>query len=168
MPSCKTTRGHDGLPRRMDTSEIQVIRDWPTPRRGKDVQSFLGFANFYRRFIATYSDITVPLTRLTRKDAPWVWSLQCEDAFQLLKTAFTLAPILHHFDPSLPPVVETDASGILSVRTEDGQVHPSRSSVAPYLVPISTTTLTIWSYSPSSKLSRPGNIISSLVTIRST
>jgi len=55
---------------RMDTSKIQVIHDWPTPRKGKDVQSFLGFANFYRRFIASYSDITVPLTRLTRKGAP--------------------------------------------------------------------------------------------------
>ena len=119
--------GPDGL--RMDESKIQVIRDWPTPRKVKDIQSFLGFANFYRRFISSYSDITVPLTRLTRKDAPWAWSSQCEDAFQLLKMAFTSAPILHHFDPALPPVVETDASdyavaGILSVRTDDGEIHP--------------------------------------------
>ena len=73
-------RGHAGPPRfrdwigpdglRMDTSKIQVIHDWPTPQKGKDVQSFLGFANLYRRFIASYSDITVPLTRLTRKGAP--------------------------------------------------------------------------------------------------
>lgn len=119
--------GPDGL--RMDEAKIQVIRDWPTPRKVKDVQSFLGFANFYWRFIATYSNIVVPLTRLTQKDTPWTWSSQCEDAFQLLKTAFTSAPILHHFDPTLPPVVETDASdyaiaGILSVRTEDGEIHP--------------------------------------------
>ena len=119
--------GPDGL--RMDDAKIQVIRDWPTPRKVKDIQSFLGFANFYRRFIASYSDIVVPLTRLTRKDAPWVWSPRCEDAFQLLKVAFTTAPILHHFDPSLPPVVETDASdyaiaGIFSVRTDDGEIRP--------------------------------------------
>ena len=119
--------GPDGL--RMDNAKIQVIRDWPTPRRVKDVQSFLGFANFYRRFIASYSDITIPLTRLTHKDAPWVWSSQCEDAFQLLKAAFTSAPILHHFEPSLPPVVETDASdyaiaGVFLVRTDDGDIHP--------------------------------------------
>jgi hypothetical protein len=117
----------DGL--RMDKSKVQVIRDWPTPRKVKDIQSFLGFANFYRRFITSYSEITVPLTRLTRKDARWVWSPQCEAAFQLLKMAFTMAPILHHFDPSLPPVVETDASdyaimGILSLHTEDGEVRP--------------------------------------------
>jgi len=129
--------GHDGLPRflfgpdglQTDTSKIRVIRDWSTPRNAKDVQSFLGLANPDRRFIAWYPGVTVPLTRLTRKDAPWVWSLQCDDAFQLLKTAFTSAPILRHFDPSLPPVVETDASdyaiaSILSVRTEDGQIPP--------------------------------------------
>jgi len=119
--------GPDGL--QMDTSKIQVIRDWSTPRNAKDVQSFLGFTTFHRQFIASYPGLTVPPTRLTRKDAPWVWSLQCEDAFQLLKTAFTSAPILHHFDPSLPPVVETDASdyaiaGILSVRAEDSQIPP--------------------------------------------
>ena len=68
--------GPDGL--RMDTSKIQVTRDWPTPRKGKDVQSFLGLANIYRRFIASYSDITVPLPRFTREDAPWVWCSQCE------------------------------------------------------------------------------------------
>jgi len=84
--------------------------------------------------------------------------------------AFISAYILHDFDRSLPPVVETDASdyaiaGILSVHTEDSQVHRSRPSVAPYLVPSSTTTLTTRSCSPPSKLSRPDNIISSLVTI---
>ena len=113
----------------MDESKIKVIQDWPAPRKVKEVQSFLGFANFYRRFIAHYSKITVPLTRLTRKSAPWYWSPECDLAFRLLKEAFTTAPILHHFDPTLPPVVETDASdyaiaGIISLRTDDGDVHP--------------------------------------------
>ena len=71
----------------------------------------------------------VPLMRLTRKNSPWNWSLACDKAFNLLKSAFTTAPILVHFDPALPPVVETDASdyaiaGIFSVRTDDGKVHP--------------------------------------------
>ena len=47
----------------MDPAKIQVILDWPEPRRVKDIQSFLGFANFYRRFIYNFSDLTVPLTR---------------------------------------------------------------------------------------------------------
>jgi hypothetical protein len=113
----------------MDEAKVQVIRDWPTPRKVKEVQSFLGFANFYRRFIANYSDMSVPLTRLTRKNVRWEWSPVCQEAFRLLKDAFTSAPALHHFDPALPPIVETDASdyaiaGILSLRAADGDVHP--------------------------------------------
>jgi len=94
----------------MDPAKIQAIHDWPTPRKVREIQSFLGFANFYRRFIAEYSNMTVPLTRLTRKDAKWTWMPACEEAFGLLKESFILAPILHHFDPSLPPIVKTDAS----------------------------------------------------------
>ena len=76
-----------------------------------------------------YTNIVIPLTRLTQKDSPWLWSMPCEDAFQLLKTAFTTAPILHRFNPSLLPVVETDASdyaiaGVLSLRAEDGEIYP--------------------------------------------
>ena len=117
----------DGL--KMDDSKVQVIRDWLTPRKVKDVQSFLGFANFYHRFIANYSDMSVPLTRLTRKSIRWEWTPECQEAFRLLKDTFTSAPILHHFDPALPPIVETDASdyavaGILSLRTDDGDIHP--------------------------------------------
>ena len=113
----------------MDNAKIQVIRDWPVPRKVKDVQSFLGFANFYHRFIAKFSEITVPLMCLTRKDAPWIWSPACNKAFNLLELAFTSAPVLHHFDPALLPVVETDASnyaiaGILLLRTDDGEVRP--------------------------------------------
>ena len=55
----------------MSSDKIKTILDWPTPQKVKDIQSFLGFANFYRRFIPFYSDITIPLTRLLRKDAPW-------------------------------------------------------------------------------------------------
>ena len=104
----------------MDETKIQVIRDWPTPRKVKEIQSFLSFSNLYHDFIANYSDMTVLLTCLTRKNAPWVWSPACEEAFRLLKNAFTSAPILHHYNHSLPPIVETDASnyaiaGIFSV-----------------------------------------------------
>jgi hypothetical protein len=82
----------DGI--HMDDAKIQVIQDWPVPKKVKDVQSFLGFSNFYRRFIFTYSNLTVPLMRLTRKNAQWFWSPTCQEAFILLKKAFTLAPIL--------------------------------------------------------------------------
>ena len=117
----------DGI--KMDESKVQVIQDWPTPRKVKDVQSFLGFTNFYRRFIANYSDMSVPLNRLTCKGVKWVWSPACQEAFKLLKDAFLSAPVLHHFNPSLPPIVETDASdyavaGIFSLRADNSNIHP--------------------------------------------
>jgi len=117
----------DGLT--MSPDKIQTISDWPEPRKVKDIQSFLGFANFYRWFIFNYSDIVVPLTRLTWKDTPWNFSEDCQCSFNALKHAFTTAPILTHFIPDTPIIVETDASdyavtGILSITCADGEIHP--------------------------------------------
>ena len=94
----------------MDPVKVQTIQDWPEPRKVKDVQSFLGFANFYRRFIHEYSEIVVPLTRLTRKDLKWNFSDACRDAFNKLKTAFLSTPVLTHWILDTPMSVETDAS----------------------------------------------------------
>ena len=112
----------------MDQSKVQTIQDWPEPRKVKDIQSFLGITNFYRRFISGYSDIVVPLTRLTRKGTPWNFMDQAWSAFKLLKSAFTSAPVLTHWVPDRPIIVETDASdyalgAILSIETDSGEVH---------------------------------------------
>jgi hypothetical protein len=117
----------DGLT--MSADKVSTIQDWPEPRKVKDIQSFLGFANFYRRFIFNYSDIVVPLTRLTRKDTPWNFSDDCRAAFCKLKQAFSSAPILTQWVPDTPIIVETDASdyaiaGILSIRCPDDEVRP--------------------------------------------
>ena len=80
------------------------------PKNVKDVQSFLGFANFYRRFIANYSAIAKPLTNLTRKEVKFEMTTKCIAAFNELKGAFTTAPVLAHFHPEYPTIVETDAS----------------------------------------------------------
>src|ERR1700720_2629224 len=61
----------------MDPAKIQTIQDWPEPRKVNDIQKFLGFANFYRRFIDNYSDIVIPLTRLTRKSNKWNFNDKC-------------------------------------------------------------------------------------------
>lgn len=116
---------------RMDPAKIQTILDWQRPRDGNvtDVRSFLGFCNFYRRFIKGYSRITRNLNALTKSGVPWVWSDNCETAFNLLKEAITSAPILRHFDRTKTSYVECDASdwvysGILSQEDNEGVLHP--------------------------------------------
>ncbi|KAI0992808.1 hypothetical protein K3495_g15376 [Podosphaera aphanis] len=94
----------------MDLSKIQTIQDWKPPVNIRGVQSFLGFANFYHKFIAKYSKVATPLFALTKKDSKFVWTPECQLAFDALKTAFISEPILCHFDPSLKTVLETDAS----------------------------------------------------------
>ena len=75
----------------MSDDKIKIIQDWPEPKKVKDIQSFLGFANFYCRFIFNYLDIVIPLTCLTRKNIPWKFDSSCQDAFNSLKKAFTSA-----------------------------------------------------------------------------
>jgi Reverse transcriptase (RNA-dependent DNA polymerase)/RNase H-like domain found in reverse transcriptase len=113
----------------MSVDKIQTIQDCPEPRKVKDIQSFLGFANFYRRFIYNYSDITVPLTQLTRKGTPGVFTKECRESFNFLKKAFTSAPILLHWVPDKPMVMETDTSDyalgtIMSLFNDEGVLHP--------------------------------------------
>ena len=108
---------HDKLA--MDPGKISAVNEWSAPTCVKGVQSFLGFANYYRRFIKDYSRICSPLFDLTKKDQPYIWTPACQSAFEYLKTQFTSAPILKHFDPSLETILETDASdrvvsGVLS------------------------------------------------------
>lgn len=117
----------------MANDKVKAIVDWPTPRKVKDIQSFLRFANFYRRFIYNYSNIVMPLTRLTRKDSLWLWSAQCQQAFDTLKFTFTHALILSHWEPDCQLIVETDASdytlaAILSIKLEDKKFTQSHSS----------------------------------------
>ena len=82
--------------------KVKVIQDWPEPQKVKDVQLFLGFANFYCRFIHNYSDLTVPLTRLTWKGTPWSFSDSCCTLFETLKKAFITAPVLAQWEPRDP------------------------------------------------------------------
>jgi len=126
----------------MSDAKVKTIQEWPEPKKVKDIQSFLGFANFYRRFIFNYSDIVILLTRLTRKDTPWNLDDKYRKAFNTLKQAFTSTPILTHWVPDTQLIVETDASdytltAILSIITKDNDLHPvvfhSRTFSAPEL-----------------------------------
>jgi len=66
---------------KMDLAKLEGIRDWPTPTTVKQVWSFLGFGNFYRKFIRHYADIAWPLNNLTKKDLVWNWTDTCQEAF---------------------------------------------------------------------------------------
>ena len=114
----------------MDSSKVEAIKSWQSPRSVKDVQAFLGFANFYRRFVHGFSNVAGPLTNLTRtKDkTPFIWTADCQRSFDNLKERFTTAPILSHYMPGEQVWVETDASdyvvaGILS-QMRDGMLKP--------------------------------------------
>jgi hypothetical protein len=112
----------------MDKGKVDVILAWPAPRNVKELQSFLGFANFYRQFIDNYSGIVKPLTSLLKKDAIYEWTDACENSFQVLKQAFTEAPVLRHYDPEDPIVLECDASdyaiaGIISQYNENDELR---------------------------------------------
>ncbi len=94
----------------MDPKKVSGVLEWPVPVKVKQVQAFLGFANFYRRFIKDFAKIAKPLTHLTKKDIPWVWDTEQQEAFEVLKKAFTSAPILRIPDDVNPFRLSTDAS----------------------------------------------------------
>ncbi|XP_069486342.1 uncharacterized protein [Ambystoma mexicanum] len=94
----------------LDQSKVKAILSWPSPTTVKQIQSFLGLANLYRKFIPSFSEIVQPIIALLKKDAPFLWTTTQEEAFQRLQTEFTQAPILAQPDINRPFIVETDAS----------------------------------------------------------
>src|SRR5947199_4853564 len=114
---------------RMDPKKVKAILQWPTPQNLKELQAFLGLANYYRRFVAHYSKFATPLHRFTKKAVPFIWDKSSQDAFDLLKQKFTSAPVLIVFDPTKPIYMETDASdyalGVcLNQKDDQGRLHP--------------------------------------------
>jgi hypothetical protein len=101
----------------MDMSRVRTIQEWPIPESFRDIQVFMGFCNFYRRFIYRFSAVTAPLTDLLkgmqkgRKTGPFQLTAEARQAFSMLQQCFMQAPLLQHFDPKKISRVETDASG---------------------------------------------------------
>jgi hypothetical protein len=113
----------------MNPGKVAAVRDWTTPVNLREVRAFIGFANFYRRFIKDFASIARPLHDLTKKDTPWQWHSEQQKAFNELKRRFCEEPILKVYDPELPTRVEVDASGfatggILSQKSNNGLWHP--------------------------------------------
>ncbi|CAH9148831.1 unnamed protein product [Cuscuta epithymum] len=95
---------------KMDSKKVEAIVDWPVPRDVGQLRSFLGLANYYRRFISGYSKRANPLTDLTRKKQSWNWTEACQRAFEDLKKAVASEPVLKLPDFAAPFEVHTDAS----------------------------------------------------------
>ena len=111
----------------MEEERIEAVKNWPEPKSVRDIQVFIGFANFYRRFIQGFSKIAAPLTSMLKTSAnqpksrnqsnsgatkePQFLTSKAREAFDHLKQAFTKAPILHHFDPERHIWIVTDTSG---------------------------------------------------------
>ncbi|KAK3517134.1 hypothetical protein QTP86_003981 [Hemibagrus guttatus] len=110
---------------RMDEKKVAAVRNWPIPTSVKDLQRFLGFENFYWRFIQDYSSITSPLTSLLQnKPKSLTWNPAATQAFDKLKTALTTAPLLVHPNPELPFIVEVDASVLSQQQGNPRKLHP--------------------------------------------
>ena len=112
----------------MSERKVEAVKKWKVPKSVKDIQRFLGFANFYRRFIKGFSGIGRPITNLLRKETKFEWKIEATKSFTELKEAFTSAPILRHFNPELEVIIETDASNfaigcVLSQKWEK-RLHP--------------------------------------------
>ena len=113
----------------VDPEKVATVVGWKAPHSVKGIQSFLGFCNFYRRFIRDYGRIAKPLVQLTKTGTPFVFSKACWDAFEELKLRLTSAPLLRHYQPEYECTIETDASdgviaGVFSQLHPDGEWYP--------------------------------------------
>jgi RNase H-like domain found in reverse transcriptase len=94
----------------MDPVKVAGVTEWPTPTTKKEVQSFLGFVNFYRHFIESFSHHAKPLFKLTKKDRKWSWGEGEHQAFDEIKDQVTSSPILCFADDSKPFCIKADSS----------------------------------------------------------
>ena len=112
----------------ISNDKVKIIQDWPESKKVKNIQSFLGFANFYYQFIFNYLDIVIPLICLTQKDISWKFDSSCRDTSNSLKKAFTSTSILTHWISNAQLIVETNTSDytlttILSIVNKDNEVY---------------------------------------------
>jgi transposase InsO family protein len=93
-----------------DSRKIEAVLDWPTPKKLKEVRGFLGLCGYYRKFVEKFADIAAPLHALTKKNCSFLWSTECQNAFNTLKQKLTEAPILALPRDGCRYILDTDAS----------------------------------------------------------
>ena len=95
-----------------DPSKVHDLKNMSIPSNLVEIQSFLGFASYYRRFLADFSTLAAPLTALTRKNVKFNWTEACQNSFDEIVGRLTDAPVLAYPDPNEPFILDTDASGV--------------------------------------------------------
>jgi len=110
----------------MQKEKMEGVLNWPAPKNVKEMQKFLGLANYYRRFIKDFAKIAAPLHALVRKEQKWKWKKEQEEAFRKLKEMFMTEPVLAIPDIDREMRVEADTSdyatgGVLSLKCKDGK-----------------------------------------------
>ena len=113
----------------MDPTKLKAVEQWEPPKSVKTVRSFIGFCNFYRKFIPHFSAITRPLIDLTKKGVPFNWGKEQDEAFIKLKEMFLSTPVIKMPDMTKPFFIMTDTSltasgGILMQKDSNGDLHP--------------------------------------------
>ena len=96
----------------MDSSKVKGVTDWLVPKNRKELRGFLGFLNFYHRFIEGFASTMCPLNALMSEKIPFEWTPTCQEAFNTLKAKITQAPALQMPTDTNPFHIETDGSGI--------------------------------------------------------
>ena len=110
---------------KMEKEKVKGVLEWPTLKCVKDIQKFLGLANYYRRFIEGFAKVARPLHDLVKKDKKWEWAEKEEKAFRELKERFTKEPVLATPDIDKKMRMKVDTSdyatgGVLSMECGDG------------------------------------------------
>jgi len=113
----------------MDPIKLKDISDWPAPSTIKETRKFLGFCNFYRKFIKDYAKIAAPINQLVKKNTKFIWTEKAQKAFNKLKKKFEEKPILITPDPTKPFKIFADTSNhvtgaVLTQRDDNGVQHP--------------------------------------------
>jgi hypothetical protein len=112
----------DGV--RTDPEKVAAVKNWPQPKNAKEIRSFLGLCSYYRKYVKGFAMIARPLHKLAEKNAKYVWTEECQHAFDQLKEALMTSPILSYPLPNKPFVLDTDASdkavGAVLSQEQDG------------------------------------------------
>ena len=111
-----------------DPGKVSAVQDWPTPTKIKEVQAFLGLCGYYRKFVKRFTSIPKPMYKLSEKDSKFVWTQDCQEAFDTLKKAMTTAPVLNFPRGDGQFISDTDASnlsiGAVLSQIQDGEEKP--------------------------------------------